>query len=151
MKKSKTWSVILIVIAILIIMIQFIPVSRENPEVQGTPDFNNERTHELVRQACYDCHSHETDWPWYAYVAPVSWLVASDVHEGREHFNMSVPPFEHGDEAAGMVEKGTMPLDIYQWMHPEARFTEKEKQDLIGGLRATFGQSGEDGHEDHEH
>lgn len=64
---------------------------------------------------------------------------------------MSVPPFDHGAEAAEMVEKGAMPLDIYQWMHPEARFTEKEKQNLIQGLKATFGRSEENGHEDHDH
>ncbi len=149
-KLMKNWKVLLLVLAILLVIIQFIPVMRENPAVEGNPDWNNERTEVLARKACFDCHSHETQWPWYAYVAPVSWLVSADVKEGREHFNMSVPPFEEGDEAAKMLQDGKMPLDIYVWMHPEADLSEKEKQELIKGYRATFGKSKED-HDDHAH
>ncbi|MDZ7741165.1 MAG: heme-binding domain-containing protein [Bacteroidota bacterium] len=146
----KRWKIILLVIAILFILIQFIPVMRENPPVVGSPDWNSAQTEKLARQACFDCHSNETQWPWYAYVAPVSWLVSSDVKEGREHFNLSVPPFEEGDEAAEMIKDGKMPLDIYIRMHPEADLLEEEKQELIQGFQATFGKTDEE-HEDQDH
>lgn len=151
MKNLKTWHKIIIGIVILFILIQFIPVKRTNPPVDGRPEWNNQRTKDLVHRSCIDCHSHETRWPWYAYVAPSSWLVSSDVQEGREYFNLSVPPFEGGEHAAEMVEKGEMPLDIYQWMHSEANYTEAEKKELIEGLKATFGSSSDESHEDHDH
>lgn len=151
MKQFKTWQKIITGLVILFILIQFIPVNRTNPLVEGRPDWQDQRTKELVDRACMDCHSHETQWPWYAYVAPSSWLVSRDVQEGREHFNLSVPPFEESDEAAEMVENGEMPLDIYQWMHKEAEFTASEKKELVEGLKATFGNSSEESHEDHDH
>ncbi|MDR3672177.1 MAG: heme-binding domain-containing protein [Holophaga sp.] len=70
------------------VVIQFIPVSRTNPPVEGdipTPP----EVKAILRASCYDCHSNETVWPWYSRVAPVSWLVSSDASEGRGRFNFS--------------------------------------------------------------
>jgi hypothetical protein len=65
-----------------------VPVDRSNPPVEEeVPAPANVRF--ILRRACYDCHSHETAWPLYSKVAPVSWLVARDVHEGREELNFS--------------------------------------------------------------
>lgn len=70
------------------ILIQFIPVNRINPpveaDVSAPPDVGS-----VLRRACYDCHSSETRWPWYSHVAPVSWVIAHDVHEGRATLNYS--------------------------------------------------------------
>ena len=79
---------ILIVIGVIIVAIQFIPVDRSNPPV--TQEINappNVMT--ILKTSCYDCHSNETNWPWYSYVAPVSFLVASDVQNGRKRVNFS--------------------------------------------------------------
>ena len=92
-------------------------------------------------RTCADCHSHETRWPWYAHVAPVSWLVEHDVREGREHFNVSAWDAGpgHADEAAHELEEGEMPLWFYTPLHPEARLSDGEREELLAGLRATFG------------
>ena len=67
---------------------QLVPVERTNPPVEAEIVAEPE-VHALLRRACYDCHSHETVWPWYAWVAPVSWLVAHDVDHAREELDFS--------------------------------------------------------------
>ena len=87
MKKWLLGAVFLLLIAF--VMIQFIPVDRTNPPVLS--DIPTEPEVKAVLQAlCYDCHSHETVWPWYSRIAPVSWRVAKDVHKGREELNFSM-------------------------------------------------------------
>ena len=128
----KPARIVLVVIAVLI-LIQFIPVNRDNPEDQRGPDASPEVT-AVLQRACYDCHSHETVWPWYSRVAPVSWLVAHDVHEGREKFNLSTlqdisaaTQVKVRAKALQEVEEGEMPLWYYLPMHPKARLTEHDK------------------------
>jgi len=96
-----------------------------------------------------DCHSNETEWPWYSSVAPISWLVQHDVEEARSHFNVSEwgRAKNHGDEAAKEVRDGEMPPWFYRPAHPEARLSDAERQELIAGLVATFGdEEAEAGH-----
>lgn len=92
----------------------------------------------LVKEACYDCHSYETRKPWYASVAPASWLLANHVEEGREHLNFSI----WGDYGAGkkehkieecveMIKEGEMPIKGYGLTHPKARLTKGQREDLI--------------------
>jgi len=96
-------------------------------------------TRELAQKACFDCHSNETVWPWYSKIAPVSWLVQRDVDEGREKLNFSEwnrkDYFENLDEIGETIVEGEMPPFMYYPMHPEARLTDKEKQQLIQGLQ----------------
>jgi len=112
---------------------QLVPVTRVNPPVEteapAPPDVKA-----VLRRACYDCHSNETVWPWYSYVAPVSWLVADDVNHGRQHLNFSmwnrVKP-EHLQklmhDAWWEVEHDEMPLWYYLPMHPAARLSDADK------------------------
>ena len=141
MKKKILWALL-----ILFILIQFIPVDRSNPPVKGEPQWDSPRTKELFMRACGDCHSHHTRWPWYSYIAPISWLIAYDVHEGRKHFNVSMWGYQkqEADEAAEVVEKGEMPPLLYLLAHPEARLSEQEKRELIEGLKRTFGEKKDD-------
>lgn len=125
------------------LLIQLIPYGhdRTNPAVVREPAWDSPRTRALFFEACRDCHSNETTWPWYSGIAPVSWLVRYDVDEGREHFNVSEwgRPHNEGDEAAEILEQGEMPPWFYLPAHPEARLTEAEKAELIDGLERTFG------------
>jgi Haem-binding domain len=74
--------------AIALIVVQFFRVDQSNPAV--TSDLNTPpEVKAILKRACYDCHSNETRWPWYTHVAPVSWLMAYDVHEGRHSLNYS--------------------------------------------------------------
>lgn len=139
----------------LAILIQLYPYGRNhaNPPVTGEPAWDSPRTKELFDRACADCHSNNTRWPWYSHLAPISWLVQRDVDRGRANFNVSEwgrAGHNEGEEAAEEVQKGTMPLPIYLRMHPEARLTEAEKQQLIAGLQATFGGEGGNAREHHE-
>lgn len=126
-------------------VIQLIPVDRSNPPVVNEPKWDSPQTKALVERACFDCHSNETKWPAYSYIAPVSWLVADHVHEGRDKYNLSDwmhHPVE-ADEIIEEIEEGKMPLPSYLILHPEARLSPAEKKLLIAGLEKTFaGQSG---------
>ena len=133
----------LLALAALLVLIQLVPYGRdhENPPVRQEPPWDRPETRALAQRACFDCHSNETKWPWYTWVAPMSWLVARDVSEGREHLNFSEWDREQddADEAAEMVEEGEMPPWFYLPAHPEARLTAEERATLIGGLEATVG------------
>ena len=119
-------------LAIVLIAIQFIPVDQSNPPVSADPAIPfNVKT--ILQRACYDCHSHETRWPWYSRVAPISWLLAHDVQEGREHLNFStwteLPAqeiAENIEEIWEEVEEGEMPLWFYLPLHPEARLSSED-------------------------
>ena len=88
------------------------PVDRENPPVTGDIGAPSE-VDAILRTSCYDCHSNETVWPWYSYLAPASWLVAEDVEHGREHLNFSEwTSYESGKrihklEEAGVIQRRT--------------------------------------------
>jgi hypothetical protein len=90
-----------------------------------------------VKRACFDCHSNETVWPWYSYVAPISWLVYSDTMQGRSRLNFSEWNARSRDvgEITGIIQEGEMPPAIYLPLHPTAQLTAAEKQQLITGLQ----------------
>ena len=69
----------------MLVAIQFVPYGRPtpNPAVRREPNWDSPRTRELAVRACFDCHSNQTQYPWYSYVAPISWLVNNDIHEAR--------------------------------------------------------------------
>jgi len=95
-------------------------------------------TEQLWNQSCRDCHSNETVYPWYSYVAPVGWFIANDTHEGRDVLNISEDSRVEWDEMVEVIEEGEMPLPIYITMHPEANLSDAQRETLIAGIRATF-------------
>jgi hypothetical protein len=91
-----------------------------------------------LKNSCYDCHSFETKWPWYSYVAPVSWFVARDVAAARASLNFSEWPHDEPARArkrwkhiADAVENGEMPMPNYTRIHPEARLDDRQRAELI--------------------
>ncbi len=131
--------------AIALAAIQLIPYGRDhkNPPVTGEPKWDSPRTVELFDRACKNCHSNNTIWPWYSSYAPVSWLTQLDVTIGRKKFNVSEwgrKEKNEGDKAASEVREGKMPMFFYLPAHPEAKLSEGEKQELVKGLVATFGE-----------
>jgi Haem-binding domain len=125
------------------LLIQLVPYGRDhtNPAHKVEPSWDKPATHDLAKRACFDCHSNETVWPWYSHVAPVSWLLMSDVVKGRHEMNFSEwdKPQDEADHAAKMVTRGKMPLKKYLLMHPEARLTADEREALASGLTLTIG------------
>lgn len=137
---------ILLVVIGLFVLAQLIPVwlLQTNPRATGGVTWNSARTATLVRDACYDCHSSATTWPWYSHVAPVSWLVTFDVVRGRNHLNFSNwqtgtgfggrSPARLADRASNAVLSGDMPPSYYTIMHPKAALSSAERQQLAAGL-----------------
>jgi hypothetical protein len=125
---------LLIILVVLLAAIQVIPVNRSNPPVTRDVEADAQMK-ALLRRACYDCHSNETVWPFYSYIAPVSWLVAHHVNEGREEMNFSEwdkldreKALKLITESAEEVQEGEMPLKIYIPFHPGAALNESEKK-----------------------
>jgi len=139
--KKQVLTVVGILVA-LAVLIQLIPLPGRgnNPAVIAEPKWDSPQTRTLVKRACFDCHSNETTWPWYSYVAPVSWLIYHDVMEGRQRLNFSEwSSSQFGAmEAAEKINSGEMPPAYYLPIHPSAQLTQAEKQQLITGLNNTF-------------
>ena len=122
-----------IVLGVALVGAQFIRVDRSNPLVDGEI-VAPAGAQAILERSCYDCHSNRTVWPWYSQVAPVSWLVGRDVHEGREHLNFStwnrLAPDKQQKavhEIWEQVSEGEMPLSIYLPLHPRARLSDADK------------------------
>ena len=117
-----------------------------NPPVVADAPWPTPAAERLARTACYACHSNETEWPAYSYVAPMSWLVRYDVEAGREELNFSRWGAGAGevDDAAETIEDGSMPPRRYTVLHRGARLSPEEKRELVAALEA-MEEGGEDG------
>jgi mono/diheme cytochrome c family protein len=137
MKSVVRW-VVLAGVALLLV-IQVLPFGRDhtNPPVRKEPAWDAPETRALAVRACFDCHSNQTVWPWYSNVAPISWLVWSDVVRGRKELDFSEwdRPQKEARESAGTVRKGSMP----PWYSPWAKLDAAEREALSRGLEATLG------------
>jgi cytochrome c551/c552 len=121
---------------------QFVRLPATNPPVRGDLIAPPEAK-DLIQRACYDCHSNETEWPWYSRVAPLSWLASSHVIEARERLNFSDwtdYAYDPGTEArklgemAKLIRSGAMPPWSYRLMHPRARLTGQERETVMGWI-----------------
>ena len=121
--------------AVVFAALQLVPYGwrHPNPPVTQAVDWPTPEVEQLARGACYDCHSNETDWPVYSYVAPMSWLVRRDVEAGRDELNLSEGDDDF-DDAAEAIEDGSMPPRQYRLMHSDARLSADEKATLIAAL-----------------
>lgn len=124
------WAVVLVAVALVVI--QFVPVNRTNPP-EKTVVMAPPEVQEILVGACFDCHSHQTVWPWYSKVAPVSWWIAHHVEEGRGDLNFSEwPVFDdeekehHLRDIENQLVKGEMPPGYYKIAHAGARLTDDE-------------------------
>lgn len=123
-------------LVVVFVLIQFVPVDRSNPPV--TADIPAPpAVKALLQRACYDCHSHETVWPWYSQLAPFSWLVARDVHAGRAALNFSTwdrystkEQVKKMKESFEEVAEGEMPPWFYLAVHRDATLTEGDRHVL---------------------
>jgi DNA primase large subunit len=129
MNKKK---LVLFAIFFIIAGIQFVPVNRTNPPVEAEVQASAE-VKKILETACYDCHSYQTKWPFYAYIAPVSFMVANDVRKGRQYLNFSTWDAYSPEERQGLkegvvkqIEEGKMPLAPYKLMHPNSKITEEQ-------------------------
>ena len=133
---------ILALLALALLAIQLVPVDRTNPpvetEVPAPPALLA-----VLKRACFDCHSYETKWPWYSRVAPVSWLIGHDVHEGRKELNFSTwnrldskKQLKAMHESWEEVEEGEMPPWFYLPPHPDAQLSPEDRDVLRAWSRS---------------
>jgi hypothetical protein len=135
----RTWALRLgAVSAVVFGLLQLVPYgwTHSNPPVVQDAPWPDATSERIARESCYACHSNETDWPLYSYVAPMSWLVRSDVEGGREDLNFSDWEESRGeaDDAIETIEEGEMPLDQYTMIHRSARLTDAEAERLVAAL-----------------
>ncbi len=132
----------------LLVIIQLIPVWlwQTNPALQSQPKWDSPQTQALAKRACFDCHSNQTAWPWYSYVAPASWLITRDVGAGRRALNYDdwqtslarQDRFPLDQQVQREISRGDMPPSYFLWLHPDAKLTTTEQQQLIDGLAKTI-------------
>jgi hypothetical protein len=127
-----------VVLGAALVLIQLVPVERTNPAVAAAEVPAPPEVREILKRACYDCHSNETVWPWYSRVAPFSFLLARDVREGRREVNFSTlagDPMRRRQrkwmEIPEQVEKREMPPWFYTAVHPEARLSDADRAALV--------------------
>lgn len=137
-RRWMRWSLVL---AALVLAAQAIRLPHPGPQLPGDGPWTDHlevstAVEATIRRACFDCHSAETRWPWYAQVAPVSWFIVHDVRHGRSNLD-----FSHWSTAPDVEPTPTqrlrwiceetrderMPPAAYRLMHPEGRVTEAEK------------------------
>jgi hypothetical protein len=134
---------ILLGLLVVLIAIQFIRIDKTKPETKKSEDFivmTNPPADvaTLLKSACYDCHSHETNYPWYTNIAPFSFMIEHHIEEGREHLNFSKwgtydtrKAIHKLEECAEEIEENKMPMESYTKMHKEANLTEAQKERLV--------------------
>jgi hypothetical protein len=127
-------------------LIQAVPYGRahQNPPVTQEPRWDSPRTRQLTADACFDCHSNLTKWPWYSNVAPISWLVQHDVDSGRDVLNFSEwnrPQNVDLNEIVEVVDEQEMPPRYYSVAHPASRLSSSERAELANGLQRTLAGS----------
>jgi hypothetical protein len=134
MKAALRWGVG--ALAAALVLIQLVPVDRALPPVESEVPADPE-TRALLARACFDCHSNQVVWPWYSRVAPISWLIARDVREGREELNFQTWSRYTAKrqrkllkETLEEVDEGKMPLWFYLPLHPEARLSAADRDRL---------------------
>jgi hypothetical protein len=133
---------ILIVLLVTFIIIQFFPIDKTNPATNEGMDFlkiknTPEPIAKIIRNSCYDCHSNETEYPFYSNIQPVAWLLKNHIDEGRKELNFSTfatyEPKRQAhklDEAAEYVEQKKMPLESYLLGHPNAKLSDEQRKEL---------------------
>jgi hypothetical protein len=140
---KKIFRITLIALLLTFVLIQFIPNDMPgNEPMKGMDIFEISDIPEEVgihlKNACYDCHSHYVSHPWYASIAPASWLVAKDIREGRKELDFSAwgslslrDQLKQLVDISEVVHEETMPLPVYTFMHADARLNSEQREAII--------------------
>ncbi|MBT8252965.1 MAG: heme-binding domain-containing protein [Flavobacteriaceae bacterium] len=128
---------------ILLVIAQFFGPDRNEGDVASIDAFINDTNppddvHIIMKQACFDCHSDRTRYPWYNRITPVNYWIADHVKHGKGEFNVSEwdaysdKKKDHKlEELVEEVKSKHMPLDSYTWIHDDARLSDEQIESLI--------------------
>lgn len=143
----KTVKKIMMVLLVAFVGIQFIPTERNQSDIVPVTDFmlvnkvpNNIKS--KLQVSCYDCHSNNTNYPWYNKIQPVAWFLEDHINEGKAELNFSewdsLSNRRKGSKLRSIIkqiESDKMPLSSYTIIHKEAVFSGTEKQDIISYMK----------------
>jgi hypothetical protein len=138
--------IIISLVAIFIIIQFFKPQKNISAQAQpsaieqhyGVP----ENVRSILKPACYDCHSNNTEYPWYNNIQPVAWWLASHIKDGKKHLNFDEFDLYSPDKKKKKlshiketIEKGDMPLSSYTLIHTDARLSEEQKNIILNWVQ----------------
>lgn len=141
--------IILALMGVLVI-IQFIqPQKNQGPVMPEHQLFSRYATpapvQAILQKACMDCHSNNTQYPWYASIQPVAWWLDEHVEDGKKHINFDEYThrslryqYHKMEETIEMVKEEEMPLPSYTWTHTEARLTNEERSAITGWAQSVM-------------
>jgi len=144
---------ILLVLLIALLIIQFIHPNKNQAEGLQPNFIGNafpvpEKVKVILANACNDCHTNNSKYPWYANLQPVHWWMNNHILEGKKELNFDEYTnrslrfqYHKMEEIAELVKEGEMPLESYTWMHKNAKLSELEKNELINwsdGIRRSL-------------
>lgn len=148
---------IVIVLLVVLVIIQFFRPAKNIATAKSANDITARiavpaDVQGILNKACYDCHSNNTRYPWYAEVQPVAWWLNGHIQDGKRHLNFSEffsyplrKQYKKLDETAEMVKEGEMPLKSYTLIHKDADLTQAEKEKLtawtssvMSNMKATY-------------
>lgn len=139
---------IIIGIIALLVLIQFFQIDKTNPPSDPKMDFialekPPANISAILKNACYDCHSNSTAYPWYTSIQPLAWWIRSHIRGGKQHLNFAewgtyeLDKKAHKmEEIAEEVEEKHMPTKSYTWMHAEAKLTDDQRKALAEWMRS---------------
>jgi hypothetical protein len=134
--------IMLILLAGLVIIQFFRPSSNKasgnQPHFIGNKYAIPAEVESILEKACNDCHSNNTNYPWYSNIQPVTWWLDDHIKDGKKHLNLDDYTnrslryqYHKMEETIEMVKEVEMPLESYTWMHKRAKLTEGEKNLLV--------------------
>ena len=134
---------ILLFLLIALIIIQFIHPEKNKADGAQTNFIGNvfpvpEKVKVILDKACNDCHTNNTNYPWYTNIQPIHWWMNNHISEGKKELNFEEYKnrslrfqYHKMEEIAEQIKEGEMPLESYTWMHEDAKLSEIEKKELI--------------------
>jgi hypothetical protein len=144
---NKILRLTVIFFLVVLVGIQFIPIQRNENKGAIESDFITtysppKAVKNILKVACYNCHSNNTEYPWYSYIQPIGWFLKSHIDEGKSELNFS----EFNDYSSRMkqlklksisnqIEDGEMPLPSYLILHEEAELSKQDKEALISYIK----------------
>ena len=146
MKNMSRGRKILLALVVLLVLAQFKRIDKTNPSIDPKQTFSASvdipsDVKAILSDACYDCHSNETEYPWYSNVAPISWWLKGHVKEARKNVNFSEWTSLSAEdkkyklnECIEEIKNGSMPPSSFKLAHPEARLSDEQKQKLLDWL-----------------
>ena len=145
-RKKNAISKLKLIFMVLLVVVLLMQLARPQKNTAAVPAGKafidtfkvNEQVNAILAVSCYDCHSNNTNYPWYSEIQPMAWLMEKNIIDGKEKLNFDdLPPYgsrkfnSKVSQITKQIEQGKMPLDSYLWMHKGARLNTEDKKLLI--------------------